>query len=52
MTKQDSRAAKLDELDIDEFYDVWRRLNPNGTREEYEASWIKFQEEKSRKRLQ
>jgi len=34
----------MSELDANEFFDVWRQFNPEGTREEFEREWAEFQE--------
>jgi hypothetical protein len=35
--------TRLDELDANEFYDVYREFRPGATREEFQAAWDRFQ---------
>lgn len=43
-------AARLDEFDKDEWWDVCRKLRPELTREEYDVLWADFQAMKARRR--
>jgi len=40
---------RLDEYDIDEWWDVCRLLVPNMTREQFNAMWAEFQTMKQRR---
>jgi hypothetical protein len=38
---------RLNELTMDEFFDVYRMFRPETTQEEYEVEWALFQEYKA-----
>lgn len=40
---------RLDEYDIDEWWDVCRRVRPDLTREQFNAMWAEFQAMKQRR---
>ncbi len=37
----------LSSLDANEFYDAYRALRPDASREDFEMAWVKFQEAKA-----
>ena len=39
-------SVKLNELDKNEWYDVYRQFKPEATREEFERDWAEFQQAK------
>lgn len=39
--------GELGELDVNEFYDVYRTFKPDATREEFQKDWDEFQAAKS-----
>lgn len=40
-------SVSLNEFDRNEWYDVYRLMKPNGTRQEFEIAWKEFQELKA-----